>query len=282
VVFKRIVVGGESLTDAQPQNDRGQWIVSFKFDSSGGRRFCQATTENVQKRLAIVLDNKVISAPVVQSPICGGQGIITGQFTAESATELALLLRAGALPASLTFIEERTVGPELGADSIEAGELATAIGSALVVVFMIACYGMFGLVAIVALIFNLVWVFAAMSLLGASLTLPGIAGIVLTVGMSVDANVLIYERVREEVRLGRTPISALDAGYDRAMSSIVDGNLTTLISGIILFALGSGPIRGFAVTLSLGIIVSMFTAIMLTRLIIVWWLRWKRPTTLNI
>jgi preprotein translocase subunit SecD len=282
VVFKRIVVGGESLTDAQPQNDRGQWIVSFKFDSSGGRRFCQATTENVQKRLAIVLDNKVISAPVVQSPICGGQGIITGQFTAESATELALLLRAGALPASLTFIEERTVGPELGADSIEAGELATAIGSALVVVFMIACYGMFGLVAIVALIFNLVWVFAAMSLLGASLTLPGIAGIVLTVGMSVDANVLIYERVREEVRLGRTPISALDAGYDRAMSSIVDGNLTTLISGIILFALGSGPIRGFAVTLSLGIIVSMFTAIMLTRLIFIWWIRWQRPTKLNI
>lgn len=282
VVFKRIVVGGESLTDAQPQNDRGQWIVSFKFDNAGGRRFCQATTENVQKRLAIVLDTKVISAPVVQSPICGGQGIITGQFTVESATELALLLRAGALPASLTFIEERTVGPELGADSIQAGEIATAVGSALVVIFMIASYGMFGLVAIVALIFNLIWVFAAMSLLGASLTLPGIAGIVLTVGMSVDANVLIYERVREEVRLGRTPISALDAGYDRAMSSIVDGNLTTLISGIILFALGSGPIRGFAVTLSLGIIVSMFTAIMLTRLIIVWWLRWKRPTTLNI
>ncbi|MGE0151682.1 MAG: protein translocase subunit SecD [Reyranellaceae bacterium] len=282
VVFKRIVVGGESLTDAQPTNDRGAWIVSFKFDSAGGRRFCQTTTDNVQKRLAIVLDNKVISAPVIQSPICGGSGIITGQFTVESATELALLLRAGALPASLTFIEERTVGPELGADSIQAGEIATAVGSALVVVFMIACYGMFGVVAIVALFFNLVWVFAAMSVLGASLTLPGIAGIVLTVGMSVDANVLIYERVREEARLGRTPISALDAGYDRAMSSIVDGNLTTLISGIILFALGSGPIRGFAVTLSLGIIVSMFTAIMLTRLIFIWWLRWKRPTTLNI
>ncbi|MDF3073139.1 MAG: secD [Alphaproteobacteria bacterium] len=282
VVFKRIVVGGESLTDAQPTNDRGQWIVNFKFDNSGGRRFCQATTENVQKRLAIVLDSKVISAPVIQSPICGGQGIITGQFTVESATELALLLRAGALPASLTFIEERTVGPELGADSIQAGEIATAVGSALVVVFMLACYGMFGAIAIVALFFNLVWVFAAMSVLGASLTLPGIAGIVLTVGMSVDANVLIYERVREEVRMGRTPISALDAGYERAMSSIVDGNLTTLISGIILFALGSGPIRGFAVTLSLGIIVSMFTAIMLTRLIIVWWLRWQRPTTLNI
>jgi preprotein translocase subunit SecD len=282
VVLKRIVVGGESLTDAQPTNDRGQWIVSFKFDNAGGRRFCQATTENVQKRLAIVLDAKVISAPVIQSPICGGQGIITGQFTVESATELALLLRAGALPASLTFIEERTVGPELGADSIAAGEIATAVGSALVVVFMLACYGMFGAIAIVALFFNLVWVFAAMSVLGASLTLPGIAGIVLTVGMSVDANVLIYERVREEVRMGRTPISALDAGYERAMSSIVDGNLTTLISGIILFALGSGPIRGFAVTLSLGIIVSMFTAIMLTRLIIVWWLRWQRPTTLNI
>jgi len=282
VVFKRMVVGGESLTDAQPTNDRGQWIVNFKFDSAGGRRFCQATTDNVQKRLAIVLDNKVISAPVIQSPICGGQGIITGQFTAQSATDLALLLRAGALPASLTFIEERTVGPELGADSIQAGEIATAVGSALVVIFMLVCYGMFGAIAIVALVFNLIWIFAAMSVLGASLTLPGIAGIVLTVGMSVDANVLIYERVREELRLGRTPISALDAGYERAMSSIIDGNLTTLISGFILFALGSGPIRGFAVTLSLGIIVSMFTAIMLTRLIIVWWLRWKRPAALNI
>ncbi len=282
VVFKRIVVGGESLTDAQPTNDRGQWIVSFKFDSSGGRRFCQATTDNVQRRLAIVLDNQVISAPVVQSPICGGAGIITGQFTVESATELALLLRAGALPASLTFIEERTVGPELGADSIEAGELATLVGSVLVVVLMIACYGMFGVIAIIALFFNLVWVFAAMSVLGASLTLPGIAGIVLTVGMSVDANVLIYERVREEVRIGRSPISALDAGYDRAMSSIIDGNLTTLIAGIILFSMGSGPIRGFAVTLSLGIIVSMFTAIMLTRMILIHWLRWKRPAALNI
>ena len=282
VVFKRIVVGGESLTDAQPQNDRGQWLVLFKFDSSGGRRFCQATTENVQKRLAIVLDGQVISAPVIQTSICGGSGTITGNFTAQSSTDLALLLRAGALPASLTFIEERTVGPELGADSIEAGELATAVGSGLVVVFMLVCYGMFGAVALVALFFNLVWIFAAMSVLGASLTLPGIAGIVLTVGMAVDANVLIYERVREEIRLGRTPISALDAGYERAMSSIVDGNLTTLISGLILLFLGSGPIRGFAVTLSIGIVASMFTAIMLTRLIIVWWLRWKRPTALNI
>lgn len=282
VVLRRIVVGGESLTDAQPTNDRGQWIVNFKFDSAGGRRFCQATTENVQKRLAIVLDAKVISAPVVQSPICGGSGIITGQFTADSATELALLLRAGALPASLTFIEERTVGPELGADSIAAGEIATAVGSLLVVVFMLVCYGMFGAIAIVALFFNIVWVFAAMSVLGASLTLPGIAGIVLTVGIAVDSNVLIYERIREELRGGRSAINAIDAGFRRALSTILDSNITTFIAAAVLFYIGTGPVRGFAVTLGIGILTTVFTAFTLTALIVATWVRWKRPQTVPI
>ena len=277
-----MVVGGESLLDAHPSNDQGRWVITFRFDNSGGRRFCDATKENIGKRLAIKLDKKIISAPVIQSQICGGSGIITGSFTAQSAADLALLLRAGALPASLTFIEERTVGADLGADSIRAGTIASAIGALLVLAFMVIFYGFFGLIANFALVFNVVLILAAMTLFGSSLTLPGIAGIVLTVGMAVDANVLIYERVREEIRNGRTPVSAMEAGYERAMSAIIDANLTTLIAGLILLTLGAGPVRGFAVTLSLGLITSMFTAIMLTRLYFSWWLRRKRPKTLNI
>ncbi|MCC7016687.1 MAG: protein translocase subunit SecD, partial [Rhodospirillales bacterium] len=229
------------------------------------------------------LDGKVISAPVIREPILGGSGQISGGFTVQGAKDLALLLRAGALPAPLTILEERSVGPGLGADSIEAGSVAAVIGTALVMVFMIAGYGgIFGMIANVGLVLNLVLILGTMSILQATLTLPGIAGIVLTVGMAVDANVLIYERMREETRLGRPPISAMDAGYARAMTTIIDSNLTTLIAAGVLYFLGSGPIRGFAVTLSLGILTSMFTAISVARLMTVGWLRLARPKLLPI
>ncbi len=282
LVRKRVMVGGDTLVDAQPTVQDAQPVVSFRFDAVGGRRFGDTTRRNVGRPFAIVLDGKVISAPVIREPILGGAGIISGNFTVQSARDLALLLRAGALPAPLTVLEERTVGPGLGADSIRAGKIASILAVVLVVVFMAAAYGMFGLMADLALLMNLILITALLSLLQATLTLPGIAGIVLTIGMAVDANVLIFERIREEQRNGRTPISAIDAGYRRALTTIVDANLTTFIAAVLLFQFGSGPIKGFAVTLALGLMTSMFTAIMLTRLMVVTWLRRKRPQALPI
>jgi preprotein translocase subunit SecD len=276
------MVSGDTLIDAQPSTDSrtNEPVVTFRFDTAGAKRFGSATSKNVGKLFAIVLDRKVISAPVIREPILGGSGQISGSFSFQSAQDLALLLRAGALPAPLTILEERSVGPGLGADSIAAGKIASIIGIILVVVFMVAAYGLFGFMADIALIVNMVLILGALSFLQATLTLPGIAGIVLTIGMAVDANVLVFERIREEVRSGRTPISSIDAGYSRAFTTIIDANLTTLIAALLLYAFGSGPVRGFAVTLSIGIITSMFTAIMLTRLMIVIWLRRTKPDVL--
>jgi len=280
---KRVVVSGENLVDAQPSFDQdNRPAVSFRFDAVGARKFGQTTQENVGRLFAIVLDDKVISAPRIQTAILGGSGIITGNFTTQSAQDLALLLRAGALPAPLQILEERTVGPGLGRDSVEAGKIASILGLVFVVAFMVAAYGLFGLFANVALVFNISLLVAALSVLQATLTLPGIAGIVLTVGMAVDANVLIFERIREEVRAGRSVLNAIDAGYKRALTTIIDSNLTTLIAAILLFIFGAGPVKGFAVTLSLGIVTSMFTAIMVTRLIVVLWVRRRRPAVLPI
>ena len=282
VVRKRVVVSGENLVDAQPSFQQGEPVVSFRFDALGGKRFGEATSQNVGKHLAIVLDGQVISAPQIREPILGGSGVITGAFTVAEAQDLALLLRAGALPAPLTVLEERTVGPGLGADSIEAGKTASIVGVILVVAFMVVCYGLFGVFADVGLIAHVVLILAAMSVLGATLTLPGIAGIVLTIGMAVDANVLIYEHIREEVRAGRTPVSAIDAGFTRAMTTIYDTNLTTLIAAVLLYLFGSGPVRGFAVTLSIGILTTVFTAVTVTRLLVVTWLRRARPRVLPV
>jgi len=273
---KRVIVSGNMLVDAQATFQNNEPVVSFRFDSAGAKRFGDATKENVGKPFAIVLDNRVISAPVIREPILGGSGIISGSFTVQSASDLALLLRAGALPAPITILEERTVGPDLGADSIHAGAFASIVGVVLVVIFMFLFYGLFGLFADIALIFNLCLMLAALSLLGATLTLPGIAGIALTMGMAVDANVLIYERIREEMRSGRTMLSSLEAGFTRAFGTILDSHVTTLVAGILLYWLGSGPVKGFAVTLSIGVLTSLFSAILVTRLQIVGWLRrWK-------
>ena len=284
LVRKRIMVSGENLIDSQPSVDQrtNEPVVTFRFDTLGAKRFGDVTRANVNRRFAIILDGRVISAPVIREPILGGSGQISGNFTFQSAQDLALLLRAGALPAPLTIIEERTVGPGLGADSIAAGKVASVVGMALVVVFMVVVYGLFGAMANVALILNMFLIAAVLSVLQATLTLPGIAGIVLTIGMAVDANVLIFERIREEVRLGRTPISAIDAGYRRAITTIVDANVTTLIAALLLYVFGSGPIRGFAVTLSIGIMASFFTAVWLTRLILSVWIRRVRPQALPI
>ncbi len=283
LVRKRVMVSGENLVDAQASFDENnQPAVSFRFDTEGARKFGAATSENVGKLFAIVLDNKVISAPVIRSAILGGSGIITGRFTTQSAADLALLLRAGALPASIEYLEERTVGPGLGRDSIASGKIAGIVGMVLVVVFMVAAYGTFGVFVNIALAFNVALIAAALTVLQATLTLPGIAGIVLTMGMAVDANVLIFERIREEARGGRTPISAIDAGYKRAMTTIIDSNLTTFIAALLLFIFGSGPIKGFSVTLMIGLVTSFFTAIMVTRLIVATWLRWRRPNELPI
>ena len=282
VIKKRVMVSGEHLIDAQATFQDGQPVVSFRFDTSGAKRFGKVTTDNVNRPFAIVLDNEVISAPVIREPILGGTGIISGNFTVASANDLALLLRAGALPAPLTVLEERSVGPGLGVDSIAAGKLASLIGICLVIGFMILSYGLFGIFANIALFFNVTLIVGALSVLQATLTLPGIAGIVLTIGMAVDANVLIFERIREEIALGRTPISAIDAGYKRALTTIIDSNLTTLFAALCLYSFGSGPIKGFSVTLAIGIVTSMFTAIMLTRLLIVVWLRRRKPDLIPI
>ncbi|MBT4889532.1 MAG: protein translocase subunit SecD [Rhodospirillales bacterium] len=282
LIKKRVMVGGDSLVDAAPSTDQrtGEPIVSFRFDTRGAKLFGEVTTANVNKPFAIVLDGRVISAPVIRQPILGGSGQISGSFTYQTAQDLALLLRAGALPAPLTILEERTVGPGLGADSIAAGKIASIIGMIGVVVFMVITYGLFGLMADIALVMNIFLILGVLSVLQATLTLPGIAGIVLTIGMAVDANVLVFERIREEVRVGRTPMSAMDAGYSRAFKTIIDANVTTLIAAVLLYIFGSGPVRGFSVTLAVGIVTSMFTTIMLVRLIAVTWLHARRPKTL--
>ena len=282
MVERRALISGDMLENAAPAFQDGQPVISFRLDNVGARRFCDVTRKNVGKPFAIVLDNAVLSAPVIREQICGGQGQISGGFTVEEANNLALLLRAGALPAPMAVVEERTVGPSLGADSVEAGKKASVIGLLFVLFFMAVMYGLFGVFANVALAVNVALIFAILSGLQATLTLPGIAGIVLTIGMAVDANVLIFERIREELRAGRTPISAIDAGYSRAMATIIDSNLTTLIAALILFSFGTGPIKGFAVTLGIGIITSFFTAIMVTRLLVVVWLRKTKPSTVPV
>ena len=274
------VVTGEELVDAQPDFDQnGRPAVSFRFNPTGARKFGDFTADNIGNPFAIVLDDEVISAPVIQSHIAGGSGIITGNFTVEESTRLAVLLRAGALPAGLEFLEERTIGPQLGADSIEAGKIACIVAFALVLTFMVMAYGIFGLFANIALIINVGLIFGLLSALGATLTLPGIAGIVLTIGMAVDANVLVFERIREEMRSARGPARAIELGYEKALSAITDANITTFITALILYAMGSGPVRGFAVTLGLGILTSVFTAIFVTRLMVVMWFERRRPKT---
>ncbi|WP_420416984.1 protein translocase subunit SecD [Pacificispira sp.] len=282
LVTKQSYVSGENLDNAQATFQDGQPVVSFTFDASGGQRFGRVTQENVGGFLAIVLDDEVISAPQIRTAILGGSGVITGNFTLQGAQELSLLLRAGALPAKMDPVEERTVGPGLGQDSIDAGSLAAIVGLILVIVYMTASYGRFGVYANIALILNLILIIGILSALGATLTLPGIAGIVLTVGMAVDANVLIFERIREEAGLGRTVMNAVEAGYKRALTTIIDANLTTLIAAVLLFAFGAGPIRGFAITLAIGLVTSMFTAIMVTRFFVVNHVRAKRLSALPI
>ena len=279
LVEKRSLVSGENLVDAQAtfNQQTNEPVVSFRFDSKGAQRFAQATQQNVGRPFAIVLDDQVISAPVIREPIVGGSGQISGGFSVEGANDLAVLLRAGALPATLTVVEERTVGPGLGADSISAGLNASVIGAIAVVVFMVAFYGTFGVMANIALAANITMIFAALTTLGSTLTLPGIAGIVLTMGMAVDSNVLVYERIREEVKNGRSLAQAIDVGFKKAFATIVDANLTTLIAAVVLFFLGSGPVRGFAVTLAVGIVTTVFTAFTMTQWLMAMWFRWRRP-----
>jgi len=284
VVQRRVMVSGDRLTDASQGFDSqtGQPVVNFRFDNVGARQFGDVTKEHVDHLFAIVLDNEVISAPRIISPILGGSGQITGSGTAKEANDLAILLRAGALPAPLKPLEERSVGAELGKDSIDAGRKAALAGLALVALFMVLRYGLFGIFADIALTLNVVLLLACLTAFGATLTLPGIAGIVLTMGMAVDANVLIYERIREEQRNGRTMLASIDTGFRRAMATIIDANMTHLIASLILFELGTGPVKGFAVTLAVGIITSFFTAVMVTRLIVITWLNAARPRKLTI
>ena len=283
VVERTPVVTGEELVDAQPAFDQnGRPAVNFRFNASGARKFGDYTAENIGAPFAIVLDDEVISAPTIQSHIPGGSGIITGQFSVEESTNLAVLLRAGALPAELVFLEERTIGPELGQDSIDAGRIAAIVGMVAVIIFMALSYGLFGIFANIALTLNMALLVGLLSMLGATLTLPGIAGIVLTIGMAVDANVLVFERIREELRTAKGPARAIELGYSRALSAIVDANITTFMTAAILWLVGSGPVRGFATTLGLGILTSVFTAIFVTRLLIVWWFQRRRPKKIEV
>jgi len=283
-VKKRVIVSGEMLVDAQPGFDsrNGEPVVNFKFDSNGARRFGDVTKEAVGKPFAIVLDNKVISAPVIREPILGGSGQISGRFTVQGASDLSVLLRAGALPAPLTVLEERTVGPDLGADSIHAAVVTGVFGLLLVATFMVLAYGGYGMIANVALIFNTALILAVLGIMGATLTLPGIAGLVLNMGMAVDANVLINERIREETRSGKGAFAALDAGFNRAYSTIIDSYVTHLIAVALLFLFGSGPVRGFAVALGIGVLTTLFTAVSVVRVIMVLYVRRVRPKQLAI
>ncbi len=284
VVRRRIEVDGANLTDARAgQNPQtGEWVVNFTFDAVGTRRFADVSTREVGHPFAIVLDGRVISAPRINEPITGGRGQISGHFTAASATDLAVLLRAGALPAPLTVVEERSVGPELGADSIRAGALSLGVGFLLVIGFMGMFYGLFGWMANIALVVNLLLMVAVLSLLGATLTLPGMAGILLTLGMAVDANILINERIREEFKAGRTPLNAMEVGFRRAYTTIVDSNATAFLAHVMLFVFGSGPVRGFAVTITVGIVTTLFTATLLVRLMMVQWYKTTRPSLLPV
>jgi preprotein translocase subunit SecD len=283
-VERRVMVQGEDLISAEPGFDsrNGEPVVNFRFNLRGAQIFGRVTSDNVGKPFAIILDSQVISAPRIISPITGGSGQISGRFTVQDANRLATLLRAGALPAKMTIIEERTVGAGLGADSIEAAKLAAWVSTGMVIAFTLATYGVFGIIALIAVGVNILLVFGAMSVLGSTLTLPGIAGLVLTMAMAIDSNVLIYERIREESRMGRSVISSLDAGFSRALATIIDSNITTLIAAGILFFLGTGPVRGFAVTLSIGILTTIFTAFTLTRLMVATWYRYLKPKELAI
>jgi len=284
LVRKRVEVDGSHLVDARAGSNpqTGEWVVNFEFDSIGASRFANVTQQNVGRPFAIVLDDQVLSAPVIREPILGGRGQISGSFTVQSANDLAVLLRAGALPAPLTIVEERTVGPDLGADAIAAGVAACIVGFILVIVYMALAYGIFGVIADTVLVLNMILVLGLLSLVQATLTLPGIAGLLLTLGMAVDANILITERIREEYRRGKSPYSAMDAGFRRAFSTIVDSNITTLITMVLLYSFGSGTVRGFAVTISCGILTTMFSAMVLSRLFMVTWLRRSRATALPV
>ncbi|WP_018184484.1 protein translocase subunit SecD [Kaistia granuli] len=284
VVEELPLLTGEDLTDAQATFDSrtNEPVVSFRLSSAGARVFGEVTQKNVNRPFAIVLDDHVISAPVIREPILGGSGQISGNFSIQSANDLAILLRAGSLPAKLTIVEERSIGPGLGADSIRAGKIAAVIGTIAVCAFMVMTYGFLGWLANIAVIVNVVLIFAVVTLLGATLSLPGIAGVIITVGTAVDSNVLIYERIREEFRAGRSAIASIDAGFHKALGTILDANVTTLIAALVLFYLGSGPIRGFAVTHAIGVATTMFTAFTFTRLMVAMWVRWRRPTKITL
>ena len=283
LVEKKSRVGGENLIDAKGSFDPQQGhAVSFRFDTTGAQKFGKATSENVGKRFAVILDGVVITAPVINSAITGGSGIITGNFTSQEAADLAVLLRAGALPAPLEIIEERSVGASLGSDSIDAGKIASIIGMIFVCIFMILIYGIFGILASISLIINLFIIIALLGIIGATLTLPGIAGIVLTIGIAVDANVLIFERIKEEFSKKTKTLSAIKNGFDKAMSTILDANITTLIASLLLFVFGSGPIKGFSITLSLGIFASMFSAIMFTNFLVYLWYSFSKKKEINL
>lgn len=280
-VTRRAMITGDMLETAAPSFDQnGRSVITFRLNNTGARRFCDVTRQNTHKPFAIVLDNEVLSAPVINEPICGGSGQISGGFTVETANNLALLLRAGALPAPMKVIEERTVGPTLGSDSVKAGSKACVMALVFVMSMAILVYGLFGVFAAISLFINVSLILAIMSLLQATLTLPGIAGIVLTIGLAIDANVLIFERMKEELRAGRSVLSAIDTGYNRALTTITDSNLTSLIASIILFSFGTGPIKGFAVTMCIGVATSYFCAIYLSRLMVLSWLKWKKPKTI--
>lgn len=275
-VYSRIEVSGESLKDSQADFDQHNMpVVTTTFDATGTRKFAKLTTEHVNERFAIVLDGKVLSAPTIREPIPGGRGQISGGFTLQGAKDLAVLLRSGALPAPLQVIEERTVGAGLGADTIAAGKIASLAGLIFIMIFMIVCYRGFGVIASFVLVVNLAMIIGVSAFLGATLTLPGIAGIVLTLGMAVDANILPFERIRDEIRAGATPLRAVEAGFHRSMKAVLDGNLTNLICSLVLFQFGAGPIRGFAVTLSVGVLTTLFTCVSLSKVIIDWYMNGK-------
>lgn len=282
LINKKVMLSGELLTDARPTYHEGKPAVAFRFNSTGSRKFADITRDNIGKIFAIVLDGKVITAPVINSPISEGNGVISGNFNLQEATEVALLLRAGALPAPLKVIEERTVGPSLGSDSIASGKIASLAGMIFVAIFMVIFYGLFGFIADIAMFINIAIIVSFLSFMGATLTLPGIAGIVLTMGMAVDANVLIFERIKEELREKKSVFASVEQGFAHAYRTIIDSNITTLITAFFLYVFGNGSVKGFAVTLSIGIISSMFSAILLTRMMIALWLKKAKPKKLSL